>query len=133
MGATMAPMNSWTLIKAVHVGCVVLSGAGFVARGALRAAGSPWLSRRFVRVAPHVVDTLLLASAIALAWQARLWPPDHPWLAAKIVALFAYIGLGSVALKHGAAPVRLGAFVLALLTFGYIVLAALTRTAWPWT
>ena len=57
----------YLLVKQLHVACVVLSLAGFVARGALMAAGAPVLRSRFARVAPHVVDTVLLASAIWLA------------------------------------------------------------------
>ena len=58
----------YLLVKQLHVACVVLSLAGFAARGALMLAGSPLLQARFVRVAPHIVDTVLLASALILAW-----------------------------------------------------------------
>ena len=61
----------YLLVKQLHVACVALSLAGFAARGALMLAGSPLLNARWVRVAPHVVDTVLLASAIWLAWELR--------------------------------------------------------------
>ena len=64
----MAAAEAYLWIRALHIACAALSIAGFAARGALMLAGSPLLQRRFVRVAPHVVDTLLLASAVWLAW-----------------------------------------------------------------
>ncbi|MDA8109874.1 MAG: SirB2 family protein [Betaproteobacteria bacterium] len=113
---------------AIHVGCVVLSVSGFVARGGLMLAGSPLLATRFVRVAPHVVDTLLLASALWLAWAIGQYPFVNGWLTAKVLGLLAYIVLGSVALKRGRSKrVRAAAFVAALATVGYIVSVALTR------
>ncbi|MBS1133126.1 MAG: regulator SirB [Burkholderiaceae bacterium] len=120
-------------LKWVHVGCVIASGAGFVARGALMLVDSPLLAARFVRIAPHVVDTALLASAIAMAIVAHVSPLAHPWLAAKIVALLAYIALGALALRPGhSRPVRTVAFVAAALVFAYIVGTALNRDPLSW-
>jgi uncharacterized membrane protein SirB2 len=126
-------VTTYELLKTIHVSCVVLSGSGFFARGLLMLNESPLLTARLVRIAPHVIDTGLLASAIAMAWLARLSPLAHPWLGAKIIALLVYIGIGMVALKRGRTRrVRVTAFVAALTTFGYIVSVALTRQAVPW-
>jgi uncharacterized membrane protein SirB2 len=53
----------YALLKGVHVGAVVLSGAGFVLR---YASLPPEPARRpaWVRIAPHAVDVVLLASAL---------------------------------------------------------------------
>lgn len=119
--------------KWVHVGCVIASGTGFVARGALMLIDSPLLAARFVRIAPHVVDTALLASAIAMASLAQLSPLTQPWLAAKFVALLAYIALGALALRPGhSRSVRAVAFVAAALVFAYIVGTALNRDPLSW-
>ncbi|MGH8223875.1 MAG: SirB2 family protein [Woeseiaceae bacterium] len=118
----------YLFVKQIHVACVALSLAGFVARGALMAAGSPLLQARFVRIAPHIVDTALLASAIWLAWTLRQYPFVHGWLTAKVLGLIAYIGFGTMALKRGRTlRVRLWFFFLALLAAAYIVAVALTR------
>ncbi len=115
-------------VKWLHVGCVVLSITGFAARGALMLAGSPLLGARWVRVAPHVVDTLLLASALWLAWMIGQYPFVHGWLTAKVLGLFAYIILGSIALRRGRTPRQRGAaFAAALATAAYIVSVALTH------
>jgi uncharacterized membrane protein SirB2 len=120
-------------LKCVHVAAVVASGTGFLARAALMLAGSPRLQARFVRVAPHVVDTLLLAAAVAMAVMARISPLAQPWLAAKIVGLLAYIVLGAIALRYGRTlRARVAALAGAVLAFAYIVGTALQRSPlWP--
>jgi uncharacterized membrane protein SirB2 len=91
-------------------------------------ADSPALQRRWVRIVPHLVDTVLLASAIGLALTLRQYPFVDGWLTAKVLALIAYIILGSIALKRGRTkPIRAVAWIAALATFGYIVSVALTR------
>jgi uncharacterized membrane protein SirB2 len=118
----------YVAIKAVHVSCAVLSIGGFFARGVLSLRGSPLLGARWVRVAPHVVDTALLASALWLAWQSAQYPFVQSWLTAKVLALVAYIVLGSIALRpERSRRARATAFVLAMGTFAYIVSVALTR------
>jgi uncharacterized membrane protein SirB2 len=108
----------------------VLSIAGFALRGALMLGESALLRARFVRIAPHVVDTALLASAAWLAWSLQQYPFVHGWLTAKVLGLLAYIVLGSIALKRGRTPrLRAVAFVAALATAGYIVSVALTHDA----
>lgn len=118
----------YALLKLVHQTAVVLSVGGFFARGigALRAAA--WVRTRLVRTLPHVVDTVLLASALGLAWLLQVNPLTTPWLAAKIAGLLLYIGLGMLALKPGrSTPVRAAAWFAALATFAYIVSVAITK------
>ncbi|MGE5130697.1 MAG: SirB2 family protein [Sphingomonadaceae bacterium] len=120
--------SAYLIAKSLHVGAVVLSLTGFAARGALMLAGSRLLEARFVRVAPHVVDTVLLASALWLCWVIGQYPFVQGWLTAKVLGLLAYIVLGSIALRRGRTRgVRVAAFVGALAAAGYIVCVALTR------
>lgn len=120
-------------LKTLHIACAALSVAGYVARGVLMWRDSPRRAARFVRIAPHIIDTLLLASAIALAVRLQQYPFVHGWLTAKVLALAAYIVLGSIGLKYGKTrAVRRAAWVAALLTFGYIVAVATTRQPLPW-
>ena len=121
-------MNAYLLAKNLHVACVIVSLGGFLARGLLMLAGSPVLGTRLMRVAPHVVDTLLLASAIWLAWLLRQYPFVHGWLTAKVLGLVAYIVLGAIALRRGRTQgIRVAAFVAASATAFYIVSVALTH------
>ena len=116
------------ILKAVHVGSALLSIAGFVLRGIWMLQGSPLLKARATRILPHVVDTLLLGSAIALALRIAQYPFVHSWLTAKVLALLAYIVLGSIALKYGRSRrVRALSYGLALGVFLYIVAVAIAR------
>lgn len=118
----------YALLKLAHVSSVVVSGCGFLLRGLWMMQGSPLLQRRWVRVAPHIVDTVLLASALALVILTRQYPWTHGWVLAKILALLLYITLGMMALRRGRTPaIRIASTLGAMLTFGYIVSVALTR------
>jgi len=122
------------LLEAIHVSLALLSGAGFAARLGGVLFDAAWLRRRFVRRAPHVVDTLLLASGLALAVSLGLDPAGHPWLAAKLAALVLYIALGLTALRF-ARRWRLQALAGggAMLVYAYILAAALTHEVPGWT
>jgi uncharacterized membrane protein SirB2 len=129
----MSAAEAYLYIRTLHIACAVVSIAGFALRGALMLAGSPLLNHRFVRIAPHVVDTVLLASAVWLAWFLGQAPFVHAWITAKVLALLAYIALGMLALRRGRSKaVRAAAFGAALAAAAYIVAVALTRDATPW-
>lgn len=121
---------SYLALKHFHLTCAVLSGSLFLLRGIWMLRESSMLQRRWVRIAPHLIDTLLLASALAMvAWSAQ-YPFVQGWLTAKVLALIAYIVLGSIALKRGKTmAVRASAFAAALAVFAYIVLVAITKHA----
>ena len=117
------------ILKAVHVSSALLSIFGFVLRGTWMLQGSPRLQARAARILPHIVDTVLLVSAIALAVRSTQYPLGQAWLTAKVLALLAYIALGSIALKYGKTRrVRVLSFCLAVVVFAYIVLVAMTRS-----
>ncbi|NHZ65339.1 SirB2 family protein [Massilia genomosp. 1] len=115
-------------IKHLHMSCAALSICLFLLRGVWMLRDSPQLGRRWVKSAPHIVDSVLLASAITMVVWSGQYPFAQPWLGAKVVALVLYIGLGVVALKPGRPKqVRAIAFGAALLTVSYIVAVAVTR------
>jgi uncharacterized membrane protein SirB2 len=115
-------------LKHMHMGLAGLSGSLFLLRGLLMLAESRLRKQRWAMVLPHVIDTLLLISAGALAMWSMQYPLQQGWLTAKVMALLVYIGLGMVALKRG--RTRRGrtlAFLAALVTFSYMVAVALTK------
>ena len=121
----------YATLKLIHQSAVTISFAGFFARGIgmLRDAG--WIRHRLAKTLPHVVDTVLIVSAVWLAWMLRLTPSNAPWIAAKIGGLIGYIVIGMVALRFGRTKaVRGGAWVLAMLTFAWIVSVAITKDPW---
>ncbi len=118
----------YATLRLVHQTSVVLSVSGFVVRGLASFAGAAWVRGRMARTLPHIVDTVLLGSALVMAWMLRLTPGAAPWLGAKIAGLLLYIALGMLALRPGRPlAVRATAWMAALLTFGWIVSVALTK------
>ena len=123
---------SYAVLKLVHVAAVALSFALFFLRGVWMMLDSGALNRRWVRILPHVNDTVLLAAGVWLAFELRA-SPGTPWLAAKLVALPVYIGLGALALRPGRSKrSRVAAWLAALAVFAYIVAVAVSRNAAPW-
>lgn len=123
---------SYLALKHLHITCVVLSGLGFCLRGWWMLTESPWRQHRLTRVLPHIVDTLLLGSALTMAWLSGQYPFVNGWLTAKFFGLLAYILLGMMALKRGRTmAMRRRYFGLALLTYAYIVSVALSRNPLP--
>lgn len=121
---------NYLAIKHLHITLAVLSGSFFVLRGLWMLLDSSMLQRRWVKLVPHVVDTLLLVSALVLVFWSSQYPFVQAWLTAKVLALIAYIVLGTIALKRGKTKgVRTFAWFAALATFTYIVAVALTRQA----
>ena len=122
------------LIKNIHITCVASSYALFFLRGVWLIQGSPKLRQRWVKIAPHVMDTLLLVSAITLAIGIQQYPGVDAWLTAKVVGLFFYIGFGMTAFRFGKTMrTRISAWVAAQLVFFYIVAVALTHNPLPFS
>ena len=122
----------YTTLKTLHLTTIAVTFTLFVLRGVWMMADSPRLQARWVRIVPHINDSLLLASGIGLAILIQQYPLVHGWLTAKLFALTAYIVLGTVALKRGKTkPQRIAAWFAALLVFGYMVAVALAHDPLP--
>ena len=59
-------------------------------------------------------------------------PGQQPWLMGKLIALVVYIGLGVMALKRRPAARKLVAGIACTAVFGYMIGAAITKSAWSW-
>jgi len=125
---------SYLAVKHVHVAAVALSFALFFIRGVWMMQESPLLTRRWVKILPHVNDTVLLVAGLSAAFMIRQYPFLDDWLTAKVFGLIAYIILGTLGLKRAKTkPARIGFWVAALGAFGYIVAVAFARNPLPWT
>ncbi|MDO8271585.1 MAG: SirB2 family protein [Gammaproteobacteria bacterium] len=119
----------YTFIKIVHMTCAMLSILGFLGRGILKINESPIVEKKLVKVLPHVIDTVLLVSAIALVVMSGQYPWVAPWVGAKVLGLIVYIGLGVVVMRTAKTrQTRIIAFALALVTAAYILMVASTKT-----
>ena len=122
----------YLILKNLHLATIAITLTLFLLRGFWMMAESPRLQARWVRIVPHVNDTLLLASGIGLAVLIQQYPLVHGWLSAKFFALIAYIVLGTIALKRGKTRgQRIAAWIGALLVFGYMVAVAVAHDPLP--
>jgi uncharacterized membrane protein SirB2 len=119
-------------VKHLHMSLAFLSLAGFVLRGLLHLRHSPLLRRPFVRIAPHVVDTVLLLTGLWLAWFWRMHETLQPWLVAKLIALVCYILLGMAAFRLARSPGARTIFWFAAIgVFLYMLAVARTKLVLP--
>ena len=81
---------------------------------------------KFYKIAPHVIDTLLLVTGISVAFVVGFTLGNSPWLTTKIVALLFYIAFGVLAMR-GNGQLRWIAYLMATITFAYIVAVAVTK------
>jgi len=124
---------TYLLIKSLHMVTAIATISGFVLRGYWMMQQSDKLQLKFVRIAPHVIDTLFLLSGFALLWVLHINVLSQPWLLAKFAGLIGYIILGVIALKRGSTKqIRVIAFIAALALFAYIIGVALARSPASW-
>lgn len=120
------------LLVKLHVLFVLLSGFGFFMRGIGHLRAQPWVQQKMVRILPHVIDTGLLLTAIALLVSFEISPLTD-WVLAKIIALLVYIFLGVMAFRVAKTTQRKAIFWLAALAvFVYMFSVAKTHSVLPW-
>ena len=129
----------YSMLIFLHVVFAATSIAGFCLRGYWMTAGSALLDRRLTRIAPHIIDTLFLASGIALVIMLGLNPMQHSWLLAKFTGLPVYIVLGAIALRGGRTlrsgrtqRIRVIAMLAAMAVYAYIVGVAFSKSPQSW-
>ena len=117
------------MLKSFHITLALLSFTGFLLRAGWAYKASDQLKETWVRVVPHIVDTLLLVLGVLLALN-LVGGFFQGWLVAKLIALIAYIGFGVMTLR-GDGHLRDVGFVAAILAFVYMLIVAFSREVWP--
>jgi uncharacterized membrane protein SirB2 len=131
MNGRAEPTLPWSLIKQLHVALALLTACSFCLRGYWMLARSPRLDSLWSRRLPHVVDALLLLTGVSLAVGLSISPHAHPWLAIKLLAVVAYVIIGSIALKRGRSyRQRVVALLVSLMMLAYIFGVALHHDPW---
>ena len=111
----------YSLVKKIHMFAAVASFLGFMLRGYWMMMGSKLLNAKLTKVLPHIVDTLLLATAIYLVILTQQYPFVVNWVTAKVILLVAYIVVGTIALKKGPTKkIRIIAFVVSVVLISAI-------------
>lgn len=93
----------YEIVKAIHLLTIAISAAMLTIRYGLIMADSAWINKKFFKIFPHINDTLLLLSGVALIAITGFIPftPAAPWLTDKLMCVLAYIALGVFAIKMG--------------------------------
>jgi uncharacterized membrane protein SirB2 len=115
-------------LKHIHLSFVALSLLAFFVRGIWLFMNSGMLDKRWARVLPQIINTILLASGIVLAMYLSMSPGNQPWLMAKIIGLIAYVGLGIAAFRAPNPNARKRLWVCALVVFVYVVSVAFRKS-----
>jgi uncharacterized membrane protein SirB2 len=110
-------------IKHTHVMFALLSVVLSYTRTMSRFMSGKLASNKLVFIGSHILDTLLLISAVALLVVAGMNPLQQPWLTEKIILVIAYIGFGFVVAKSTQFKTQvlaLTAATFSLLLIGYL-------------
>lgn len=87
------------MLKHLHMTVAFISVALFTLRFVWTLVQSNQLSKKWVKVVPHIVDTLLLSLGVVMMVKLALNPMEQMWLAEKLIAVVAYIFTGYYTLK----------------------------------
>lgn len=86
-------------MKHLHMMIALISVVLFTLRFYWTLAGSAQLEKKWVKITPHIIDTLLLGLGVGLMMKLALNPFDQLWLGEKLIAVVAYIFTGYYTLK----------------------------------
>lgn len=121
----------YPLIKQLHLLTVAITITLFLLRFYWQRSGSAMLTRRWVRILPHVNDTLLLVSGVMLVMITHFYPfsPQGSWLTEKLLGVIIYIALASVALSRRPRTDRTRwiAFLIALIALVIVIKLAVSK------
>ncbi|MEG3132582.1 SirB2 family protein [Rouxiella sp. T17] len=127
-------MSSYIWVKDFHIVFITASIALFILRFFWKWAKAEIVQQRWVKIAPHIIDTFMLISGIWLVVITHFYPfsPQGSWLTEKLFGVIIYIALGFVALGEGkkkarSQKTRWVAFILALGCLYLIVKLAITK------
>lgn len=104
----------YMMFKHLHLTFIAISVVLFVVRFGWRLANSAKLQQKWVKIVPHVNDTLLLASAVGLMVVTGQYPGQVEWLNDKVIGLIGYILAGVITLKATRKQWQIGGFLLAV-------------------
>ncbi|MEW6992431.1 SirB2 family protein [Colwelliaceae bacterium 6441] len=86
-------------MKHLHMTLAIISIALFTLRFFWTLTSSAQLSKKWVKIAPHLIDTLLLLLGVGMMMKLALNPFEQLWLGEKLLAVIAYIFTGYYTLK----------------------------------
>ncbi|AIZ78833.1 SirB2 family protein [Actinobacillus equuli subsp. equuli] len=123
-------MEFFPQLVLAHVGFAYISLILLLTRGVLASKMVDWRQYKILRIAPHLIDTLLLVSGIILLVillsNGIYALNEMQWLIPKIAFLVLYIVFSAKAFKKSQ-PFSLKNFILAVISFMLTMLVATLR------
>ena len=118
----------YMMAKHLHLTAVCLSILFFVFRFIWSQFDATALNKQWVKILPHIIDTVLLASAIWLCVILSQYPFVNAWLTFKVIGVVLYIVFGLFALKKAKTKLsKWGFFVAALVVLMATAMVAVTK------
>ncbi len=114
------------MIKSIHLIFIFSSFISFTGRMALSVLKPSLLQNKFLKIAPHVIDTLLLLSGITLVFQGNWLNGEFGWIISKLILLLGYVAFGVMAMRFSGIK-RWIAFTAAISCFIAIFITAITK------
>jgi len=86
-------MSLFSVLITVHLISVALTIGFFIVRYGWRYSNNPLIDARWVRIAPHCIDTVLFLSGAGLMWKTGYLPftDKGAWLTEKLFGVIIYI------------------------------------------
>jgi uncharacterized membrane protein SirB2 len=114
-------------LKHVHMSLVFISIILFIIRGGAKVCQSHGFNQKWLKIVPHLLDSLLLVSGIALTIIIAQYPISHHWLTVKMLLLVGYIVLGMKTMKSTQVMQQRTYFAAALCCVLLLVMVAKTH------
>jgi len=114
------------MIKSIHLIFILASFVSFSGRMALSVLKPEWLQNKILKIAPHVIDTVLLLSGITLVIQGNWLDGEYGWIVSKFILLLGYIAFGVMAMRFKGIK-RWVAFTAAIAFYVSIFIIAITK------
>ncbi|AKJ42435.1 SirB2 family protein [Pragia fontium] len=118
-------------VKQLHIITALISITLFVLRFYWKWRGAAIMQQRWIKIAPHLNDTVLFITGIVLIFITHFYPfsIQGTWMTEKLFAVIIYIGLGHVVLGKRAKnqKIRIMAFIAAILCLYLIVTLAINK------
>ncbi|MBJ2128838.1 SirB2 family protein [Alteromonas sp. IB21] len=103
----------YMMAKHLHLTAVGLSILFFIFRFIWSQLDANALSKKWVKILPHIIDTVLLGSAVWLCIILSQYPFVNAWITFKLIGVILYIVFGLFALKKAKTTLSKWAFFIA--------------------
>ncbi|MBU3006026.1 SirB2 family protein [Paraglaciecola arctica] len=118
----------YEIVKHTHLTAIALSVLLFLVRFVLNALQSPMAQKKWLKIVPHIVDTVLLITVVTLCILLKQYPFVDAWVTEKLLALVMYIFMVTLALKLGRNGLMRGVgLVGALCSIAYAGMVAVSK------